>query len=237
MTLHDYVTVCRMSRQRGDALKHQRPITVNVPILDRLAVSVRPGTSDASVLIETLVGEFHLPPEDLHPKVIWDLGANIGLTAAHYAVLYPDARIYCVEANPDLVAITFQHTSPWRERVEVIEAAVWPLDEDLFFSVSFGDEYGGTANLNGRGIPVRGRSLNTLIPLGQTIDLLKMDIEGAEKRVLREHTDWASRVRCLKVECHDDYSREDCIRDLQRLGFQAEIDPCHWSCVIGNRTL
>jgi hypothetical protein len=69
------------------------------------------------------------------------------------------------------------------------------------------------------------------------IDFLKMDIEGAEKRVLREHTDWASRVRCLKVECHDDYSREDCIRDLQRLGFQGEIDPSHWSCVIGNRTL
>lgn len=105
---------------------------MHVPILNRLAISLRRGTSDASVLIETFVGEIHWPLDNTHPKVIWDLGVNIELTAAHYAVLYPDAKIYSVEGNPDLFAIALQHTSPWRERVEVIEAGVWPLDEDLF---------------------------------------------------------------------------------------------------------
>jgi hypothetical protein len=93
-----------MSRQPGNALQTLGSFTVRVPILNRLAISLRSGTSDASVLIETFVREFHLPQGNLHPKVIWDLGANIGLTAAHYAVLSPDANTYCVEANPDLVA-------------------------------------------------------------------------------------------------------------------------------------
>ncbi len=35
------------------------------------------------------------------------------------------------------------------------------------------------------------------------VDYVKMDIEGAEQRVLREHTDWTRHVRSIKVEVHE----------------------------------
>ena len=233
----DYIRVCRMSRQRGVSLPDSDAFKVRVSLLNDLTVSLRPGTSDASVFIETLVGQFHVPPPEVHPKIIWDLGANVGLTAAHYAVLFPDALIHAVEAVPQLAEIARQNTSPWIDRVEIIEAAIWPFDKELTFSMSFGNEYGGSVNNDGSGFIVQGRSLNSILPKDQIVDFLKMDIEGAEQHVLREETEWADRARVIKVECHDDYTRSDCITDLLTLGFTAAIDPAHWNCVLGQRSL
>jgi hypothetical protein len=67
----------------------------------------------------------------------------------------------------------------------------------------------------------------------QSIDFLKMDIEGAEAQVLRVNTDWARRVRCIKVEVHGPYTVEDCVRDLQALGFTARPDRKHPAGVVG----
>jgi hypothetical protein len=69
----------------------------------------------------------------------------------------------------------------------------------------------------------------------ESIDYVKMDIEGAEREVLRSNTEWAERVRCIKVEVHHGYSKDDCIADLQRLGFQAYPDATHFICVVGIR--
>jgi hypothetical protein len=63
-----------------------------------------------------------------------------------------------------------------------------------------------------------------------------MDIEGAERAVLRHNTEWAERVRCLKVELHGGYGREDARRDLEGLGFQARYDRFHPRCVVGVRS-
>jgi hypothetical protein len=67
-------------------------------------------------------------------------------------------------------------------------------------------------------------SLNALLALdanGGCVDYVKMDIEGAERFVLRHNTEWAARVRSIKVEVHPPYSVEECLADLRRLGFDA----------------
>ena len=67
------------------------------------------------------------------------------------------------------------------------------------------------------------------------VDYMKMDIEGAESEVLRQHTEWADRVDSIKVDVHPPYSVEDCLRDLRALGFEARPDRQHWACVEGVR--
>ena len=52
------------------------------------------------------------------------------------------------------------------------------------------------------------------------IDLLKMDIEGAEKAVLRDAAAWLPKVRVLIVELHGDYSEADLRSDIEPFGFQ-----------------
>ncbi|NJN34462.1 MAG: FkbM family methyltransferase [Saprospiraceae bacterium] len=53
------------------------------------------------------------------------------------------------------------------------------------------------------------------------IDILKIDIEGAEKAILK-NADWLKIVKNLLVEIHDDYTLQDLTRDLTPYGFTIE---------------
>ena len=81
-------------------------------------------------------------------------------------------------------------------------------------------------------------TLNTLLARTGNpprIDFVKMDIEGTERSVLREKTEWAQRVQCIKAELHRGYTKAECIADLERLGFRAREDMSHNLCVVGDR--
>ena len=199
-------------------------------------VLVRPGTSDTGTVWGTFAREYHLPPAELGaPSTIWDLGANIGLTMAHFACLFPRARVLGIELDQDNVTLACRNVAAWADRCEVIHAAVWASDGEVRYR-----GWGGTSNYQvtgeAEGTPVRAVSLAGLVrERGGPVDYLKVDVEGAERELLRDGTGWAEAVRCLKVELHGDYGVEDCQGDLRRLGFEAWQDPRHWACVVGLR--
>jgi len=68
-----------------------------------------------------------------------------------------------------------------------------------------------------------------------TVDYAKVDVEGAERELLRTGTAWAARVRAITVEVHEPYTVAECERDLRALGFTTRADPRHWACVVGVR--
>jgi FkbM family methyltransferase len=198
---------------------------------------VRPGTSDPATVWETFARGYHLPPRELGaPRTVWDLGANIGLTMAHFACRFPHARVLGVELDEENVALARRNVAPWADRCELIHAAVWLTDGEVHYR----GWPGGTSNYQVSGLAdgtsVRALSLATLLrEHGGPVDYLKMDVEGAECELLRDGTGWATEVRCLKVELHGDYGVDDCEADLRRLGFKTRRDSDHWACVIGQR--
>ena len=200
-------------------------------------VFLRPGTSDWKVLGETFHGRFHVPPKKLvgaSARRILDLGANIGLTAAHFAVLYPEAHVVAVEMDAENAALARMNVSPWTGRCDVIESAVWTTDGTVRYVLDPGIEYGASIQPHGREVP--SVSLNTLIRGGEPIDYLKIDIEGAEKEVLRQRTEWADSVRCINVETHgSDYGVRECTADLQALGFATSVMRNHFGAVLAWR--
>jgi FkbM family methyltransferase len=200
-------------------------------------VVVRPGTSDLGTVWGTFARRYHLPPAELGtPRTIWDLGANIGLTMAHFACLFPLARVLGVELDANNVALARQNLAPWADRCEVIHGAVWRTDGEVYYGgwPAATSDYQVTGAAEG--VPVRAVSLATLMrERGGPVDYLKIDVEGAECDLLRDGTGWASEVRCLKVELHGDYSTGRCEADLRRLGFTTRPDPHHWACVVGLR--
>jgi FkbM family methyltransferase len=200
-------------------------------------VFIRPATSDLGTVWGTFARQYHLPPPELGaPRTIWDLGANIGLTMAHFACLFPDARVLGVELDADNVALARRNVAPWADRCEVIHAAVWASDGEVRYQ-----GWGGTSNYQvtgagEEGTPVRAVSLAELArEHGGPVDYVKVDVEGAERELLRDGTGWADAVRCLKIELHGDYSVPECEADLRRLGFEAWQDPDHWACVVAVR--
>lgn len=199
---------------------------------------LRGGTADVWALPDTFLPADHLPPAELDPasvRTIWDLGANIGTSMAHLAVVHPQARVLGVELDGENAALCRENIAPWGDRVELLNAAVWTRDGEVRYvrdgldALSFHiDETAGPPTGGEDTVPAF--SLDTLLDRhadGRVVDYVKMDIEGAERSVLRQHTDWARHVRAIKVEVHEPYGVEECVADLTRLGFRAWPDPKH----------
>ena len=241
-----FLTYLRLTRVRRHEGSGGRVVHVRLRPLGGREVLLRPSTSDADTVWGTFAGAYHLPPpEASDPRLIWDLGANIGLTMADMAVRFPGARIVGVELDHDNAQLARRNLAPWGERCEVLEAAVWREDGEL----SYHRLTGGTAGHHVADVPVGTEgegiarapaiSLDTLLErsgAGAVVDFAKVDVEGTERELLRAGTGWAGRVRTITVEVHEPYTVAECERDLRALGFTTRVHPRHWACVTGVRT-
>jgi len=55
------------------------------------------------------------------------------------------------------------------------------------------------------------------------VDLMKVDIEGAEVNLLRDLANWAPRVRTLIIEIHDNVDRAWARRALEEAGYEIQV--------------
>ena len=125
-------------------------VEVRVRALGGKPVLLRPGSSDRSVLGEAFRGFYHVPPAALvgpHARRIVDLGANIGLTMAHLAVLYPEAVVVGVEMDAANAALARANVAAWAERCRVVESAVWTTDGMVRYMLTPGEEWGASMGL------------------------------------------------------------------------------------------
>jgi FkbM family methyltransferase len=209
------------------------PRRLRLKPLDGHPVWLRPGAADYWAL-DSLDPPVHLPPAEIPPEeilAIWDLGANIGLTMCHLALFCPAAKVVGVEMAAGNAALCRANLAQWSGRCELVEAAVWDADGSVTYDgCGGGQELGFHVGESTSAGSTRAPAicLNTLLERHgpkQTIDYVKMDIEGAEQRVLATNTDWADRVRSIKVEVHPPYTVAECTRDLERLAFRTYVDP------------
>lgn len=241
-----FLTYARLSRIRRHEGSGGRVVRIRLASLGGREVLLRPSTSDADTVWGTFAGRYHLPPPEAgEPRLIWDLGANIGLTMADMAVRHPTARIVGVEIDAENAALARRNLSPWAERCEIVQAGVWPEDGTIrYHRLSGGTSGHHVADLP-EGAEVTGVetapaiSPATLLARagpGAVVDFAKVDVEGAERELLRSGTGWADRVRTITVEVHGPYTTAECERDLRSLGFSTRLDPRHSACVVGVRT-
>ena len=212
----DFESIANYRRLRdGKAQEHTK---LRVRALRGHSVWLRPGTTDVDVFWDTFVRQFHLTGS--RPNSVLDLGANIGLTAAHYASLFPRARVVCVEMDKDNAELCRTNLERFGSRCEVVHGAVWSSNGVVRYAGQ--DEWG--FHVADTGTQVTSYTLSSLLDkLGGSVDLVKFDIEGAEREVLRSSDGWHTRVRQAVVEVHEPYTIEQCITDLTRLGFKCRV--------------
>lgn len=133
--------------------------------------------------------------------LIYDCGANIGLDALYFKRLYPQARIKAFEADPAIAAILQKNLhANGHADVQVVGKAVWVADTDVHFASEGAD--GGTMTPDGTKMRIPAIRLRNWLLAETEIDLLKMDIEGAEAAVVADCGDALRRVRNIFIEYH-----------------------------------
>jgi FkbM family methyltransferase len=225
----------------------EKEVELRIGRLSGRPVWVREGTADVDTLWDVFVHGYHVPPARVQRRgmrLIWDLGANIGLTMADMALRWPEARVVGVELDADNAALARRNFEPWDDRCELIEAAAWPEDGETWYhrwpgATSAYQVHAPTPGEEPHGPVVPTLSLDTLLDRygGGPVSYVKMDVEGAERELLTRNTGWAAHVGCIKVEVHGDYSPDDCSADLERLGFDARRDRRHDAAVVGVRDI
>jgi FkbM family methyltransferase len=171
------------------------------------------------------------------PRIL-DCGANVGLASLYFKRRYPRARITAFEADPALATFVADNL---RDNgvadVDVVAAALWTSNGELTFRCE-GSDSGMIATLpgavDGTSVTVKSLRLRDLLD-GDSIDLLKLDIEGAEDAVLADCEGALHRVRAMIMDLHEfdpSTRRAPCVLDrLARAGFQYAIDefvPLTW---------
>ena len=152
---------------------------------------------------EIFVEEIYACSLPENPRIL-DLGANIGLSILFHKRHFPNAKIVAFEADPVIFAYLKRNLAVNNadREVTLINKAVWDKDEILTFWSEGAD--GGriqTGSADGQVKQIEAVDVASALA-GQEFDFIKMDIEGAEARVLPRCNEFLKHAHAVFVEYH-----------------------------------
>lgn len=170
-------------------------------------VHMRTGTSDRSAFNEVIVKRWYDHPFPGKPRFIVDAGANVGYASVRFAELYPEADIVAIEPDRENFEILQRNIAPY-PRVRGLQCGLWPRNAQLVIENPEAKSWAfrvREARAGESGFPAVG--LNELMAEhpSRAIDLLKLDIEGAERELFSDERcqDWLARTNMMFIELHD----------------------------------
>ena len=173
---------------------------------------------------------YKFQPATTSPHII-DAGANIGLSVVYFKREHPDCTIVAFEPDPSIFELLKLNVGGY-DGVELRPAAAWIDDTELTF-YSEGSLAGSTEidfNNKNRKTVVKAVRLKTELQK-KPVDLLKMDIEGAENSVLFDIEAELANIRLLFFEYHSVPGKPQQLGDMLALvtkaGFRYVINSPH----------
>jgi FkbM family methyltransferase len=169
---------------------------------------IRKGTSDVQAFEQIfLLDDYDIKVANVSPRLIVDAGANVGYASLYFANRYPGATIVAVEPESQNYQLLCKNTAGY-PNIKAVKSAVWNEDTHLRVVDQGLGSWGFTVESCGPGDPgaFKATSIGTLLSdTGESsIDILKMDIEGAEKEVFTtNYQQWLPNVSVMIVELHD----------------------------------
>jgi FkbM family methyltransferase len=165
---------------------------------------------------------------DQAPSLILDCGANIGLATLFFSRTYPETRIVSFEPDPIVFEVLSVNCHEWgATNVELKNVAVWTADENsVSFEVEGADSGMLTSVASKDSVEVTTVRLRSY--LRDSVDLLKIDIEGAETKVLHDSADSLHNVKNIFVEYHSFSDRpqelDKILALLKDAGFRVHLE-------------
>ncbi len=199
-------------------------------------IYIRTGTSNMLVLEEIILhNEYKALERFLNPNaaLVVDLGANIGISARLWARQCPRATIVAVEPDEENAAFCRRNLSGVVSDFKIVVAFIGGRDGYAYLDRSGGEwAYRKTeCPSSSNKVPVVSMAsfLDRYVAPGADIDLLKIDIEGAEAEILPTIAEWLPRCRTVVLELHHEVCTPDHLAEaLVRSGLDRtyDIDDC-----------
>ena len=173
---------------------------------------LRVPTSDVPTYVQVFVHKEYEFRTARPPKVIVDAGANIGLASIYFANKYPDARIIAIEPEQSNFNLLKENVAPYAN-VFPVQAALWHRNEEINLADPGLGKWGFMTEMKDASEPIPSKMCHSVRAVTvdrlmselklDAIDILKIDIEGAEREVFSDTSAWIASVNSLIVELHE----------------------------------
>lgn len=187
--------------------KKGKLISLHVPGISH-PVYIRNQVYDQSTFQQIFVNREYDFEFEGRPSRIIDAGANIGLAAVYFANRFPSARIVCIEPESENFQLLQKNIAQY-PNVTAVQAGVWSRSAFLKIHDHGLGNWGFTVEECNAGEAGALKAVSIQDVMKQhkfdTVDIIKMDIEGSEKEVLEagDHDQWLSVCGTLVIELHD----------------------------------
>lgn len=209
--------------------KDQAPVQVSFKNL-LYPINVRPGTDDVRTIIDNIVREEwgNFTP-DREPALMIDGGAYIGDSSAYFLSRFPGLKVVALEPDPRTFDTLVTNLRPYGDRVRTLNCGLYAHEGTVRFSEG---ETGSTIHDAGE-TEIAVTTLSSLLDNEQIskIDILKLDIEGAEESIFRAEPErWLERTDWLIIEFHSDAGQAEISSVLEQNGFEMRQFRSVWYC-------
>jgi FkbM family methyltransferase len=190
----------------------QRLNSIKLPCI-KYPFMLRKNTSDARVFEQVFLNREYNNPLIIKEltsgggggKFVIDAGANIGLFAIWAKNLNPQAKIICIEPDPENFATLQKNTAPYTD-IYCEQCGLWSSDARLNVYDKYNCGKWGMVVEEAANGSVSAICLDTLLKKYgvEQVDILKIDIETSEKQVFSANYEhWLPKCKMIVIEFHD----------------------------------
>ena len=195
-------------------------------------------SSDIDVFYQIYVNKEYQPLIDISRKyffnqkvsVVIDLGGNIGLTSLFLLSEYKKAKLFIVEPeknNIEMINLNLKIHNNFDNQITISNAAVWSHDTKIKILSDFRDgadwAYRAVESCSDEGTLAYSLISYCKMHNIESIDILKIDIEGTEKIIFEgsdKDLDFLKCTKIIAIEIHEEVCKKNMIHDvLERYGF------------------
>ena len=185
----------------GGILKHKYK--------DKYEIQFRDPQAFLHSVNEIFIDEIYKFETNISSPIIIDCGANIGMSILYFKSNYPNSKILAFEPDEENFRLLNANLNNWKfDDVEIKCNATWINNENVIFN-SKGElagkiETNKSDNKDESNKIIQAKRLKDLIK--NQVDLLKIDIEGAEYEVMKDCDNNLINVEKIFIEFHSNYN-------------------------------
>ena len=166
---------------------------------------------------EIFIDEIYKFESTITEPLIIDCGANWGLSIIYFKSLYPNAKIFGFEPDPNIFRMLTNNIKNHHfNNIFLHNKAIWVENAEMIFSCEGG--VGGTfSHFTTYDLPkvsVQTTRLKDILQFHNRINFLKIDIEGAEYEVIKDCQFSLESVQNIFIEYHGSFGQPQHLHEI-----------------------